>query len=213
VLPSRLNFRVLLPLLLGFTVSWAMSQVAAAGEDAAPSAAATRDLPTNELGTLPDGYSLRPGDVLQISVWKETDLQSDVLIRPDGGLTFPLAGDLQAAGHTVAELTAMLETRIHKFIPDAVVTVTVKAIAGNRIYVVGKVNRPGDFPLMGPLDVMQALTLAGGATPFAALDAIRVLRREGVHQTSIRFRYSDVARGHRLDQNILLKNGDTVVVP
>jgi polysaccharide export outer membrane protein len=165
------------------------------------------------LGTLHDAYSLRPGDVLQVSVWKETDLQADVLIRPDGGMTFPLAGELQAAGHTVAELTALLETRIQKYIPDAVVTVTVKAIGGNRIYVVGKVNRPGDFPLMGPLDVMQALTLAGGATPFADLDAIRVLRRNGVQQTSIRFRYSDVAKGRRLDQNILLKNGDTVVVP
>ncbi len=160
-----------------------------------------------------DHYALRPGDVVQISVWKETDLQADVLIRPDGGISFPLAGSLQAAGHTVAELTAELETRIRKFIPDAVVTVTVKNAAGNRIYVLGKVNRPGDFPLIGPIDVMQALTLAGGATPFADLNGIRILRREGEHQTSIRFRYGDISRGRKLDQNILLQNGDTVVVP
>lgn len=172
-----------------------------------------RSMPTNDLGTLSEGYSLRPGDVLQVSVWKETDLQADVLIRPDGAMSFPLAGELQAAGHTVAELTSMLESKIRKYIPDAVVTVTVKAIAGNRVYVIGKVNRPGDFPLMGPLDVMQALTLAGGATPFAEINAIRVLRRDGDHQISIKFRYSDVANGRRLDQNILLKNGDTVVVP
>jgi polysaccharide export outer membrane protein len=168
------------------------------------------DQPTS---ALPDGYKLRPGDLLQVSVWKETDLQSEVLIRPDGGLSFALAGELQAAGHTVAELTSMLETRIRKFIPDAVVTVAVKTVGGNRVYVIGKVNRPGDFALTGPIDVMQALSLAGGATPFADTNDIRILRRDGGHETSIRFRYGDVARGRRLDQNILLQNGDTVVVP
>lgn len=160
-----------------------------------------------------DGYKLRAGDVLQVSIWKETDLQSEVLIRPDGGMSFALAGELQAAGHTVAELTGLLETRIRKFIPDAVVTVSVKSAGGNRVYVIGKVNRPGDFPLSGPIDVLQALSLAGGATPFADTNGIRILRRDGDHQSSIPFRYSDVARGRRLDQNILLKSGDTVVVP
>jgi polysaccharide export outer membrane protein len=161
----------------------------------------------------PDGYKLRPGDILQVSVWKETDLQGEVLIRPDGGMSFALAGELQAAGRTVSELTSMLETRIRKFIPDAVVTVAVKAAGGNRVYVIGKVNRPGDFPLTGPIDVMQALSLAGGATPFADTNEIRILRRDGEHETSIHFRYNDIARGRRLDQNILLQNGDTVVVP
>jgi len=162
---------------------------------------------------LPEGYQLRPGDVLQVSVWKETDLQSEVLIRPDGGISFALAGELQAAGHTVTEVTSMLEARIRKFIPDAVVTVTVKGTGGNRVYVIGKVNRPGDFPLIGPIDVMQALTLAGGMTPFADTKGVRVLRREGDHQTAIGFRYNDIVHGRKLDQNILLKNGDTVVVP
>jgi polysaccharide biosynthesis/export protein len=178
------------------------------GAEQTPSAAAiAASTPTDE------GYKLRPGDVLQVSVWKETDLQSEVLIRPDGGLSFALAGELQAAGHTVGELTAMLEARIRKFIPDAVVTVAVKAAGGNRVYVIGKVNRPGDFPLIGPIDVMQALTLAGGATPFADTNGIRILRRDSGRQTSISFRYGDIARGRKLDQNILLRNGDTVVVP
>jgi len=161
----------------------------------------------------PDGYKLRPGDMLVISVWKETDLQGEVLVRPDGGISFALAGELAAAGHTVAELTSMLETKIRKFIPDAVVTVSVKAAGGNRIYVIGKVTRPGDFPLIGPVDVVQALTLAGGSTPFANTNAIRILRREGDHEISIPFRYGDIERGRRLSQNILLRNGDTVVVP
>jgi polysaccharide export outer membrane protein len=180
---------------------------AAAATSLEPSISADAD------NVLSDGYKLRPGDLLQVSVWKETDLQSDVLIRPDGGMSFALAGELAAAGRTVAELTVMLEQRIRKYIPDAVVTVAVKAAGGNRIYVVGKVNRPGDFPLAGPLDVMQALTLAGGGTPFADLNGIRILRRDAGHQTSIKFRYNDIAHGRRLDQNILLKNGDTVVVP
>jgi polysaccharide export outer membrane protein len=174
------------------------------------SAAFSADLPSP---ALPEGYLLRPGDILQVSVWKETDLQGEVLIRPDGGMSFALAGELQAAGHTVAELTSMLQTRIRKYIPDAVVTVAVKTVAGNRVYVIGKVNRPGDFPLAGPIDVMQALTLAGGATPFANTNGIRILRRNGDHQTSIAFHYNDIAHGRKLDQNILLQNGDTVVVP
>jgi polysaccharide biosynthesis/export protein len=161
----------------------------------------------------PEGYRLHAGDVLQVTVWKETDLQAEVLIRPDGGLSFPLAGELQAAGQTVEELTKTLETRIHKYIPDAVVTVAVKTIAGNEVFVIGKVNKPGEFPLTGPLDVMQALSLAGGATPFANTNGIRILRRSAGRQTAIEFHYGAVEHGHKLDQNILLQSGDTVVVP
>jgi polysaccharide export outer membrane protein len=159
------------------------------------------------------GYQLQPGDTLQVMVWKETDLQSEVLIRPDGGISFALAGELHAAGHTVAELTALLEERIRKFEPDAVVTVSVKAATGNRVYVIGKVAHPGDFALSRPIDVMQALSLAGGATPFADTNAIRILRRDSDREKSIAFRYGDVERGRDLDQNILLQSGDTVVVP
>jgi polysaccharide biosynthesis/export protein len=159
------------------------------------------------------GYKLQPGDVLQVVVWKETDLQSEVLIRPDGGISFALAGDLQAAGSTTDELRAELQTRVRKLVPDAVVTVSVKAANGNRVFVIGKVNRPGDFALNRPIDVMQAISLAGGITPFASADRIRVLHRDGANQKSIRFRYSEVAKGRNLAQNILLHSGDTVIVP
>jgi polysaccharide export outer membrane protein len=159
------------------------------------------------------GYLIQPGDVLQVAVWKETELTAEVLVRPDGGISFPLAGELPAAGRTVADLTAMLERRIRKLEPDAVVTVVIKAASGNRVYVIGKVNRPGEFPLIGPIDVMQALSLAGGATPFADTNGIRILRRDGKRQSSIAFRYNDVERGRKLEQNILLQSGDTVVVP
>jgi polysaccharide biosynthesis/export protein len=159
------------------------------------------------------GYKLQPGDILAVDVWKETDLKTETLVRPDGGLSFPLAGELHAEGHTVAELTTMLQDRIRKFVPDAVVTVAVKAAAGNRVYVIGKVNHPGEFALARPIDVMQALSLAGGATPFADTNGIRILRRNGDAQSSIEFRYRDVERGRKLAQNILLQSGDTVVVP
>jgi polysaccharide export outer membrane protein len=128
-------------------------------------------------------------------------------------MSFPLAGDLHAAGQTIEQLTKTLEERIRKYVPDAVVTVAVKTTTGNQVYVIGKVNKPGGFLLVGPMDVMQALSLAGGATPFADLNDIRILRRGPDRQTAIEFRYGDVERGHRLQQNILLQSGDTVVVP
>ena len=158
-------------------------------------------------------YLIQPGDLLFISVWKEADLQVEVLVRPDGGLSFPLAGEQLAAGHTVAELRQTLTERLKKFIPDPVVTVAVRQLGGNRIYVIGKVNRPGEFPFSRPLDVMQSLSLAGGATSFASLDDIRILRREAGKQVVFRFHYEEVARGRNLEQNVLLKSGDTVVVP
>ncbi len=159
-------------------------------------------------------YRIQPGDMLTISVWKETDLQMDVLVRPDGALSFPLAGDQVAEGHTVEELRQTLREKLKKFVPDPVVTVTVRALGGNRIYVVGKVNRPGEFPFSRPLDVMQSLSLAGGATSFADLNDIRILRRgDDGKQVMLSFRYDEVSRGRHLEQNVLLQTGDTVVVP
>jgi polysaccharide export outer membrane protein len=162
---------------------------------------------------VPEGYQLHAGDVLQVVVWKEPDLQQEVLIRPDGGMTFPLVGELHAAGQTIPELTRTLEERIRKYVPEAVVTVGLKTAGGSQVFVLGKVNHPGTFPLTGPLDVMQALSLAGGSTPFADLNGIRILRHSEGHQTSIPFKYGQVQHGRHLEQNILLQSGDTVVVP
>ena len=162
---------------------------------------------------VPEGYKLQPGDLLQVVVWRETDLQNEVLIRPDGGITFPLAGDLQAAGLTTDELRQELETRVSKLVPGAVITVSVKAPNGNRVFVIGKVNHPGDFPLLRPIDVMQAISMAGGITPFADGNGIRILHREGGRLVSVRFRYGEVTKGRHLEQNVLLQSGDTVIVP
>jgi polysaccharide biosynthesis/export protein len=164
-------------------------------------------------GTSLPGYRLQPGDIITVSVWKETDLQTDVLIRPDGGFSFALAGEVDAVGQTVEEIRTTLVERLKRYIPNPVVTVAVKQIGGNRIYVVGRVNHAGDFPLSSPLDVMQAIALAGGTTPFAAINDIVILRRHNGEQQAIHFHYSDVARGRDLSQNVLLQTGDTVVVP
>jgi polysaccharide export outer membrane protein len=107
----------------------------------------------------------------------------------------------------------VLVERLKRYIPNPVVTVAVKLIGGNRIYVVGRVNHAGDFPLSTPLDVMQAIALAGGTTPFAAINDIVILRRQNGEQQALHFHYSDVARGRDLSQNVLLEGGDTVVVP
>jgi polysaccharide biosynthesis/export protein len=158
-------------------------------------------------------YILQPGDVLMVSVWKEPELNLEVLVRPDGGISLPLAGDVAAAGHSAEEVRSVIDARLRKFIPDPVVTVSVKSATGNEIFVIGKVNHPGQYQMLRPLDVMQALSLASGTTAFAALNSIHVLRRESGKQVSIPFHYTEVQNGRRLEQNILLRGGDTVVVP
>ena len=158
-------------------------------------------------------YTINAGDMLEISVWKEEDLQRTVLVRPDGAFSFPLAGEVQAEGRTVSDIADEITDRLERFIPGLVVTVTVSEIGGNKIFVIGQVNRPGEFVVNPRVDVMQALSIAGGATPFAQLYDIKILRRSDGVQTVIRFRYGDVAKGQNLEQNIILEVGDVVVVP
>jgi polysaccharide export outer membrane protein len=162
--------------------------------------------------TTPD-YKLQPGDVLEISVWKEKDLQRDVIIRPDGGLSFPLVGDVQTDGKTIEQLRKEITQRLAKYIPDPAVTVATKQPQGNAIFVIGRVNKPGSYVSFRNLDVMQALSIAGGVTPFAAENSIKILRRVNGIVTAIPFKYGQVAKGKRLEQNIILQSGDIVVVP
>lgn len=164
--------------------------------------------------TVRDGYEVQPGDILEVSVWKEEDLQRQVLVRPDGYFSFPLVGDVDATGKTVGELRAEIASRLERYIPDLVVTVTVSDILGNKIYVLGQVNNPGQFVVNPSVDVMQALSMAGGTTAFAALNDIMILRRNGDGtQDAMRFAYKDVERGRSLEQNVVLQSGDVVVVP
>lgn len=158
-------------------------------------------------------YQVQPGDVLTVSVWNETELQRKVLVRPDGGFSFPLVGDVSAIGKSVPELEQLIVQRLVKYIPKPVVTVAVEDIQGNKIYVIGQVQRPGAIVMNPRVDVMQALSIAGGTTPFAQLDDIKILRRKGTEQIVLAFRYSDVSKGRNLGQNVQLESGDVVVVP
>jgi polysaccharide export outer membrane protein len=158
-------------------------------------------------------YLIGPGDVLSISVWKEEGMQLEVLVRPDGEITFPLAGEIRAGGLTTKALSDELVRKLKKYIPHPSVTVSVMQSVSNKIYVIGKVNRPGDFIATGYMDVLQALTMAGGLTPFSDADEIKIIRRTKAGIQMKLFDYDEVVSGERLDMNIILKAGDTVVVP
>lgn len=159
-------------------------------------------------------YRINAGDVLSISVWREEGLQvPEVLVRPDGHISFPLVGNLRAAGKSVPEVSQEMTAKLTKYIPDPEVHIAVKALSGNVVYVIGKVNRPGVFPMGSRVDIVQALAMAGGMTPYAAANKVRILRREGSRQTAIPFAYGDIEKGEKLEQNILLRAGDVVVVP
>ena len=160
-----------------------------------------------------EAYWVKPGDILRISVWGEPELQDTVLVTPDGTFSFPLVGHVNAEEKTAAQLQEIVTQRLKKFISEPAVSVALQEINGNAIYVLGQVNTPGVFILSRAVDVMQALSMAGGATPFAALNDILILRRGESGQVALSFRYSDVSKGRNLEQNISLKSGDVVVVP
>ena len=164
-------------------------------------------------GIDPSTYRVGPEDVLEIAVWHEDALKKETLVRPDGGISYPLIGEVQAAGKTVLEIREEIAKRLEKFIPEAVVSVTIVKIGSQRVYVVGKVNKPGEFPVGRYVDVLQALSMAGGLTSFADSSNIRIMRREGEGQVALPFEYDRVVRGQKLEQNIQLRAGDVVVVP
>lgn len=164
-------------------------------------------------GIDPSTYRVGAEDVLEISVWREDALKKEALVRPDGGISYPLIGEVQVAGKTVLEIREEIAKRLEKFIPDPAVSVSIFKVGSQRVYVIGKVNKPGDFPVGRHVDVLQALSMAGGLTPFADANDIRVMRREGDRQVVLPFEYGRVVRGQKLEQNIQLHAGDVVVVP
>lgn len=161
-------------------------------------------------------YRVSAGDGLSLEVWNEPTLSKEqLLVRPDGYISAPVIGQIQAGGKTVAEIEASIIEGLNKYLKDEpTVVVNVLSPAGSQIYVLGKVTRSGAFPLRGPVDVTQALALAGGLNSFAAENKIKVLRRDGSGaQKSIKFKYGQVKDGDNLSSNILLQSGDVVLVP
>jgi polysaccharide export outer membrane protein len=196
--------------LLGLaTISlWAQNEntddSAAKAEKAVPAAQPPAEVPSD--------YVIGADDTLRITVWKETDLNVTLPVRPDGKISLPLLDDVQAAGLTPMQLGASIKEKLKKYISDPRVTVVVAAMNSQRIYVLGEVTHTGAMPLMPHMTMLQALSSAG-FTQFANLKAIYLLRTQDGQQTKIRFNYKDAIKGKDTQQNIVLRPGDTIVVP
>lgn len=158
-------------------------------------------------------YVIGPGDVLQIFVWKEPELTRDVTVRVDGKITVPLLGDLPASGRTPQQLGAELGKALGRFLSAPQVTLGIAQANSSRFYVMGQVNTPGVFPLAGRVTVLQGLALAGGLREFAKAENIQIVRQSQGVQSFIPINYKRLEDGRDITQNVLLRPGDTVLVP
>ncbi len=158
-------------------------------------------------------YIISPADGLEISVYGETNLERDLIVRPDGRVSFPLVGDVQVAGKTTAQIKSAVEEKVREYVPDANVSVIVTGLGSLQYYVVGKVANPGTFNMSRAVNVLQALSTAGGLTTFAKEKDILIIRGSGEGTQQIRFNYDEIKSGKSLEQNIVLERGDVVLVP
>lgn len=162
-------------------------------------------------------YVVGPGDVLEISVWKEEALTKSTVVLPDGEIHFPLIGAIKVAGKTVAEIREEIKTKITAYVPDPVLSVSVHQVNSMIIFVLGRVNNPGKFGVNAMTNVLQGIAMAGGLNPFAKRNDIKIIRqgggKGGEKTQSFLFRYDDVADGKNLEQNIWLQRGDVILVP
>jgi polysaccharide biosynthesis/export protein len=163
---------------------------------------------------LPADYVIGEEDVLGVLFWREADMSGDVTVRPDGRITLPLIGEVVASGKTPEALRTEIQEAAIKFLSDPNVTLLIRQLNSRKAYITGEVQNPGAFPLNGPRTVMQLISLAGGLTEFADAENITVMRtdKKGASQ-ALKFNYKDVAKGRRLEQNVVLQPGDTVIVP
>ena len=160
-----------------------------------------------------NGYRIGCGDVLWISVWQNEKLDKEMMVLPDGTISFPLVGEVKATGKTVSELKSELVPLFKVFINEPVLTVTVRTVNSMFIYVLGNVNNPGRYSLLGSVDVLQALAIAGGLNSFADKGDVRIFRRQEGSVNLIHFNYRSAIKGQHPEQNIFLERGDVIVVP
>ncbi len=159
-------------------------------------------------------FRLESGDVVRVHVWNEPNHSRDqVLVRPDGKISLPLLGDILAAGLTVSELEKVVKRKIQTFVPNPRVDVSLVTARSYRVYVMGEVRRSGSYTAQSQLDVVQALSLAGGLTPFAKRDRVVIVWKSPKGEVRIPFNYDEVLKGINQAQNITLCRGDTVMVP
>jgi polysaccharide export outer membrane protein len=158
-------------------------------------------------------YQIGPGDVLEISVWKDESLTRKLVVPPDGILSFPLIGDLDVKYLTVTDVRKAITKKLSEYVPDATVSVILLNLNSLKAYVIGKVNKPGQYDITMETSVMQILSMAGGINPFADGNKILILRQINNKTVKIPFNHDQVMKGENLQQNILIQRGDVVVVP
>lgn len=163
--------------------------------------------------TVEDAYLIGPGDILDISVWKDETLTRTTAVRPDGFISFPLIGNIRAADKTASELKAEIEKKLDRYVPGVTLSLEIREVRSLVVYVIGRVNNPGRFLLTSDINVLQALASAGGLNPFANRNDIKIFRQGSEETTIFPFQYDQVVEGKRLEQNIYLKRGDVVVIP
>ena len=187
-----------------FTVIHAQASQTGASNQKSPSNAAAL--------VLPKGYVIGPEDVLGIVVWREKDMSSDVVVRPDGKISLPLLNDVQAAGYTPEQLAEIVEKTAAKYVTDSDTTVIVKAINSRKVFVLGEVAKPGAIPLTSEMNVLQLIASVGGFLEYANRGNVTILRTEGGRERRFKFNYNEVVEGRNLQQNIMLQPGDTVLI-
>jgi polysaccharide export outer membrane protein len=184
----------------------------AANKPASPEAGIVS--PAHKSDDVPDEYVVGDSDILRITVWKEPDLSQTVVVRPDGNITLPLVKDLRVSGLTPDQLERLLTDKLKVYLNNPQVAVTVQEIRSRRTFITGEVLRPGSYPLLAPTTVLQLIAQAGGFTPFAKRGKIFVMRQQGDgRQMKFAFDYTKVTKGEHSEQNVVLRSGDTVVVP
>ena len=183
------------------------------GPSRTPAGTTATTATTGTAAVVPSDYVIGPEDVLGVLFWREAEMSGDVAVRPDGMITLPLVGDVKAAGLSPGALRDTIQEAAGKYLTDPNVTVVVRQLHSRKVFITGQVGTPGAFPLTGPRTVMQLIALAGGLLEYADGEHITIMREEGEKTRSFKFNYKDVSKGKKLEQNIQLKPGDTVVVP
>jgi polysaccharide biosynthesis/export protein len=177
-----------------------------------PPGAQPQTVPTTGIQP-PPGYVIGARDILSVIFWRDKDMSADVSVRPDGMISLPLINEIRAEGLTPDQLRDQVTQRAARYVADPTVSIVVREIHSRQVYITGEIRRPGAYSLMMPTTVMQLISLAGGVGEFAKIKDIIILRTEGGKQLAIEFNYKDVRNGKKLTQNILLKPGDTIIVP
>jgi polysaccharide export outer membrane protein len=193
----------------------ALIVIPAAAQQAVVPAQQVAEAPVNAPASvpLPAGYLIGPEDVLSIVFWKDKDMSADVVVRPDGKISLPLVNEVQAAGLTPEQLRARLTEAASKFVTEPTAAVVVKEIHSRKVFITGMVAKPGTYPLMDNMTVLQLIAVAGGLQEYADSSSIVVMRNDNGQKQALKFNYKDVVKQKHVEQNVALKSGDTVIVP